>query len=64
MRRVNAGKHRLLFVSAPFGGIEVFFRNLETVLHSRTDIDAEWIWLEFNLKELIARIPPVSMMFL
>ena len=31
--------YRFLFVSAPFGGIEVFFRNLQEVLQVRGDIE-------------------------
>ena len=54
-------KYRFLFVSAPFGGIEVFFRNLQRVIGRRQDVEATWIWLDFEPKEWIARIPPVSL---
>ena len=52
--------YRFLFVSAPFSGIEVFFRNLRTVLAPRGDIESTWEWIEFEPRELEARIPPIS----
>ena len=56
----SAKKHSFLFVSAPFGGINVYFENLRDVLSSRDDIETTWVFIEFYPKELIARLPPVS----
>lgn len=61
MRMAIRSKYRFLFVSAPFGGIEVFFRNLQRIIGKRQDVDATWIWLDFNPKEWIAHVPPVSL---
>jgi glycosyltransferase involved in cell wall biosynthesis len=52
--------YRFLFVSAPFSGIEVFFRNLHNVLADRDDIDSTWEWIEFEPHEFLARVPPLS----
>jgi len=49
-----------LFVSAPFSGIEVFFRNLLKVLQWRTDIETTWEWIDYQPKEFIARLPIVA----
>jgi glycosyltransferase involved in cell wall biosynthesis len=56
----RATPYRFLFVSAPFSGIEVFFRNLNRVLVKRNDIDSTWEWIEFEPHELLAHIPPIS----
>jgi len=57
----NNGKYLFLFVSAPFGGIEVFFKNLESMVAKRPDIEATWIWIEMHPPELVTSIPPFSM---
>lgn len=54
-----AKRYRFLFVSAPFGGIEVFCRNIKAVVESRDDIDAEWMWIEFEPPDRIARLPVI-----
>jgi glycosyltransferase involved in cell wall biosynthesis len=48
-----------LFVSAPFSGIEVFCRNIQQFISEREEIDATWIWIENQPKELIGRIAPI-----
>jgi glycosyltransferase involved in cell wall biosynthesis len=53
-------KRKFLFVSAPFGGIEVFFKNIQRIVAERKDIDATWVWIEYRPKELISKIPPFS----
>jgi glycosyltransferase involved in cell wall biosynthesis len=52
---------KFLFISAPFGGIEVFSKNLKQVVDERDDIDASWIWIEPQPKEFFSRISPLSM---
>ncbi len=54
-------KRKYLFVSAPFGGIEVFCKNIQRVVDERDEIDASWIWIEYQPKEFISRIPPLSL---
>lgn len=54
-------KYRFLFVSAPFSGIEVFFRNLREILNTTDSINATWAFIESLPKERIARIPPISL---
>jgi glycosyltransferase involved in cell wall biosynthesis len=44
---------KFLFVSAPFSGIEVFFKNIQLLIHGRNDIDSSWIWIERWSKELV-----------
>lgn len=52
--------YKFLFVSAPFGGIEVFCRNIQKVVETKKNIEATWIWIDFSPKDFIARIPPIS----
>jgi glycosyltransferase involved in cell wall biosynthesis len=49
-----------LFVSAPFGGVDVFARNVQAALSTRTDIRTSWIFIEWEPPELLASIPPIS----
>ena len=56
----RSSPYRFLFVSAPFSGIEVFFRNLLKVLQWRTDIETTWEWIDYQPKEFIARLPIVA----
>jgi glycosyltransferase involved in cell wall biosynthesis len=58
---MRQGRYRFLFVSAPFGGIDVFFRNLQIVFGRRTDIDTSWVFLEHDPPEWFARVPPFSL---
>jgi len=57
----ETGKYKFLFVSAPFGGIEVLCRNIQKVVETKADIEATWMWIEFYPNDLIARIPPISL---
>jgi len=57
---VRRRPYRFLFVSAPFSGIEVFFRNLQEVLAVRSDMESTWEWIEFEPSELVARVPLVA----
>ena len=60
--RMNSDRrYRLLFTSMPFGGIEVFFRNMQRLLEKRPEFECHWVWVEKEPKELIARIPPFSL---
>jgi len=54
-------KYSFLFISAPFGGIQTFFQNLHDVISVRDDIDSVWLAIERQPKELLARIPPISL---
>lgn len=57
----NRRKYRFLFVSAPFGGIEVVSKNLQKIVEKTDDIEATWMWIDFHPDDLIAKIPPISM---
>jgi glycosyltransferase involved in cell wall biosynthesis len=39
-------QHRVLFVSAPFGGIEVYFSNLEKCAGESTGMESTWVHLK------------------
>ncbi len=54
-------KPHFLFVSGPFGGVEVWARNLQSILSKRADVDTSWIFVEWDPQEFIAKIPPFSM---
>ncbi len=54
-------KYCFLFVSAPFSGIEVHLRNLKEIISQREEIDAEWIFVEWEPEELLTRVPPLSL---
>jgi glycosyltransferase involved in cell wall biosynthesis len=53
--------YRFLFVSAPFSGIEVYVRNLKEIVAQHKGIDAEWMFVEWNPPELLARVAPLSL---
>lgn len=53
-------KWKFLFVSVPFGGIEVFTKNVQRIVQERDDIEASWIWVERQPSEFFVRIPPIS----
>lgn len=57
----TTGIYNFLFVSAPFGGIEVLCRNIQKVVDTKKDINATWMWIDFHPNDLIARIPPISL---
>jgi O-antigen/teichoic acid export membrane protein/glycosyltransferase involved in cell wall biosynthesis len=50
----------ILFVSAPFSGIEVTFRNLRSLYGRRDDFSSEWVFIEWSPPEHIARAPIIS----
>ncbi|MDP1676615.1 MAG: glycosyltransferase family 4 protein [Bacteroidota bacterium] len=54
-------KYNFLFISAPFGGIEVLCKNIQKVVDTKNDIEATWMWIDFQPKDFIARIPPISL---
>lgn len=56
----NGRKYSFLFVSAPFSGIEVFMRNLKTIVDELPNIEAEWVFTEKEPPEWYANIPPFS----
>jgi glycosyltransferase involved in cell wall biosynthesis len=43
-------KYNFLFVSAPFGGVEVLMRNLKGVVDCDHDIGSSWIWLHHDTR--------------
>ena len=47
----NRRRMRCLFVSVPFGGIEVYFRSLESALSQSADIDATWEYIGWTPDE-------------
>ena len=55
-----AKKYRFLFISVPFGGIEIFMRNLRRPIEERKDIDSTWITIESQPSEVVAHLPIVS----
>lgn len=57
----NAKKYKFLFISAPFGGIEVLCKNIKKIVDTKSDIEATWMWIDFQPNDLIARIPPISL---
>lgn len=50
---------RYLFVSAPFSGIEVFFRNLRLKFQNTEGITASWVFIEWNSKDPGVLLPLV-----
>jgi glycosyltransferase involved in cell wall biosynthesis len=52
---------KFLFVSAPFSGIEVFSRNIQDFVNEHDEIDASWIWIEHDPKDIVNRFPPISL---
>jgi glycosyltransferase involved in cell wall biosynthesis len=53
---------RCLTVSAPFSGIEVYFRNLQRVFSTGDDVDVVGsIWLRHRPAERLSRVPPLSL---
>lgn len=52
-------RHRFLFVSAPFSGIEVFFNNLRCEVERHADVDATWVRLDHDLSDWSARLPVI-----
>jgi len=54
-------RYRFLFVSAPFSGIEVYVKNLREIVSQCDEIDAEWIMVEWNPPERLAKLPPFSL---
>lgn len=57
---VGRHKPRFLFVSAPFSGIEVFMKNFQQIISDRNDIDSTWLYIDWEPKDFIARIPLIS----
>jgi len=41
-------KYRFLFISMPFGGIEVFLKNLHDRVGMHDDIEATWLWIDWR----------------
>jgi glycosyltransferase involved in cell wall biosynthesis len=50
-----------LFASAMFTGNEVYFQNIRDAVTGRDDVNATWLPIELDPRELIARIPPFSL---
>ncbi len=50
-------RRRYLFVSAPFGGIEVMMSNLQRLVAERPDIDASWLFLRPGDNEWYTHMP-------
>jgi glycosyltransferase involved in cell wall biosynthesis len=55
-----AVKKRLYAISAPFSGIEVWFRALSKTFASRPEWETTWDWISYEPPERIARLPLVS----
>ena len=54
-------KYCFLFVSAPFGGIEVFARNLQAIVAEKYDnVESHWLFIERTPSERFASLPVVS----
>jgi len=53
-------RYRILFVSAPFSGVEVYFRNLERMVRRTDEIDPHWIWIEQEQKKLPSYFPRLN----
>lgn len=56
---ISESKH-FLFVSAPFGGIDIFIRNVFTVSRTSPGVRATLLPIEWNPNEWLARVPPFS----
>ena len=56
----NRGRIRCLFVSVPFGGIEVYFRLLQSALSRTADIDATWEYIGWTPDAGSIRFPFLS----
>jgi glycosyltransferase involved in cell wall biosynthesis len=54
-------KYRFLFVIEMTGGNATYFQNLKDVISVRDDICSTWLPIELEPRELIARVPPISM---
>jgi len=52
--------YKFLFVSAPFSGVEVYLRNLQTVLSDRRDIHSFWIWIDSALHRRTPYLPRLN----
>jgi glycosyltransferase involved in cell wall biosynthesis len=59
---MTAGTHggNLLAVSAPFGGIEVWFRTLQRAFAVHPEWRTTWEWIPYEPPERVARLPVVS----
>jgi glycosyltransferase involved in cell wall biosynthesis len=53
-------KQKILFVSAPFSGVEVYLRNLQDAIRMRNDIRSSWIWIDRKPTEFAAYIPRLN----
>ncbi len=51
---------RFLFISAPFGGIEVLMANLKKIVGEMPDIDATWLFLRPGDEEWFTQLPLVN----
>jgi len=52
-------KIKVLFISAPFSGIEIFQRNLYQVISKRNDIESMWSWVDGNSKKFMVNLYPL-----
>ncbi len=53
----NGQRIRALFVSVPFSGIEIYFRSLQRILSSRTDIETSWEFIGWEPDKDASRLP-------
>ncbi|HUI65826.1 MAG TPA: glycosyltransferase family 4 protein [Bacteroidota bacterium] len=60
LRTGDRERIRCLFVSVPFGGIEVHFRSLQSALTRAADIDATWEYIGWTPDEGSIRLPLLS----
>ena len=56
-KRRNGKRIRALFVSVPFSGIEIYFRSLQRILSSRTDIETSWEFIGWEPEKDASRLP-------
>jgi glycosyltransferase involved in cell wall biosynthesis len=54
-------KYSFLFVVEMTGGNATYFQNLKDVISVRDDVCSTWLPVELEPRELIARVPPISM---
>lgn len=50
----------LLALSAPFGGIEVWFRSLQGAFATHPEWNTSWEWISYSPPERFARLPLIS----
>jgi glycosyltransferase involved in cell wall biosynthesis len=54
-------KYHFLFAVEMTGGNATYFQNLKDVISIRDDVCSTWLPIELEPRELMARIPPISM---